>query len=174
MEIHPQNHYKYCPRCSAQGEFNSSVYSFSCKSCGFQFYLNSSAAVTAIIYNDKGELLTTRRGIEPAYGKLDLPGGFIDPGESAEEALLRELEEELDIKPVALEYYGSFPNEYLFAGTIVFTLDIVFKCIVNDFSSLKYRDDIISFEFIDPKKINLSEIPFKSVRNLIKHIQDEC
>lgn len=173
MDIHPQNHYKYCPRCSAEGQFNSEDFSFTCPGCGFQFFLNASAAVTALIYNSKGELLMTRRGVEPALGKLDLPGGFIDPNESAEEALMREVEEELDLVPEHIQYFASFPNEYLFSGTIVYTVDIVFKCKVNDFSNLKFRDDIVGLEFVHPSKINIDDLPFKSVRNLIKKIQNE-
>ena len=173
MDVHPQNHYKYCPRCSAKGHFNTDDYSFSCPECGFQFFLNASAAVTALIYNDKGELLMTRRGVEPEYGKLDLPGGFIDPQESAEEALMREVEEELDLIPDHIEYYASFPNEYLYSGTIVFTVDMVFMCKVSDFSTLKFRDDISGIEFIHPSKINIDDLPFQSVKNLIKRIQNE-
>ena len=173
MNIHPQNHYKYCPRCSASGNFNADNYSFKCPECGFEFYLNASAAVVAVIFNERGELLMTRRGVEPAIGKLDFPGGFIDPLESAEEAVMREVEEELDLVPDPIEYYASFPNEYLYSGTVVFTVDIVFKCTVSDFSNLKYRDDISGLEFIKPEAINIDDLPFQSARNLIKRIQNE-
>jgi NAD+ diphosphatase len=139
----------------------------------FSFFLNSSAAVTALIYNQKGELLFTHRGVEPSIGKLDLPGGFIDPGENAETAMMREIKEELDLTPDKIEYFASFPNEYHFSGTVVFTIDMVYKCSVSDFSTLTYRDDIIGLEFIKPEKVDFNEIPFKSVRNIIKAIRNE-
>jgi NAD+ diphosphatase len=170
MDNHPRFHYKYCPRCAHKGEFDSVKFAFTCLKCGFQFFLNSSAAVTAVIYNEKGELLMTRRGVEPAYGKLDFPGGFVDPNESAETAMLREIKEELDIVPHKIEYLGSFPNEYEYSGTIVFTTDMVFRCHVNDFSTLTFRDDIIGLEFIHPSKIDLNEVPFQSARNILKEI----
>lgn len=173
MNTHPENHYKYCPRCGKAGEFNSQHYAFKCHSCGFQFYLNSAAAVVALIFNEKGELLLSRRGVEPEIGKLDLPGGFVDPKESAETAMMREIKEELDIVPSKIEYFGSFPNEYLFSGTIVFTTDLVFKCTVDDFSTLTFRDDIIGLEFIHPSKVDVDEIPFQSVKNIIKVLQNE-
>lgn len=173
MDIHPKHHYQYCPRCGTKGQFNSDRFSFECLHCGFQFFLNSAAAVTALIFNAEGELLLTRRGLEPGKGMLDLPGGFIDPMESAEKAIMREVLEELDLVPDKIEYYGSFPNEYLFSGTTVFTLDLVFKCTVSDFKNLKYRDDIIGFEFWQLQKIDLNELPFQSVRNVIKRIQNE-
>lgn len=173
MNDHPAYHYKYCPRCTSAGVFNKNEFAFKCNSCGFHFFLNSAAAVTALISNPRGELLLTRRGVEPDYGKLDLPGGFVDPKESAEQSMLRELKEELDLEPVSISYYGSFPNEYLFSGTIVYTVDLVFRCEVTNFENLKYRDDIIGLEFIHPALINLDEIPFQSVKNIIKKIKNE-
>ncbi|MFA9391883.1 MAG: NUDIX domain-containing protein [Prolixibacteraceae bacterium] len=173
MQTHPKNHYQYCPRCSAKGNFSIEHFSFTCTKCNFQFFLNSAAAVTALIFNDSGELLLTKRGVEPEKGKLDLPGGFIDPKESAEQAMMREIEEELDLCPDKISYFGSFPNEYLFSGTIVYTTDFVFKCQVSDFSKLKFRDDIMGLQFIHPSKIDISALPFQSVKNIIKQIQYE-
>ena len=173
MDVHPENHFKYCPRCAAKGAFNVKNFSFKCHSCDFQFFLNSAAAVTALIFNEKDELLLTRRAVEPEFGKLDLPGGFVDPMESAEHALLREIKEELDLEPEQISFFGSFPNEYLFSGTSVFTVDLVFNCVVSDFSSLTCRDDIMGLEFIKPTEIDLKEIPFQSVKNILKRIQNE-
>jgi 8-oxo-dGTP diphosphatase len=42
-------------------------------------------------------LVVVRRGIEPGYGKLGLPGGFMEVGESWQEAMVRELREETSI-----------------------------------------------------------------------------
>jgi mutator protein MutT len=171
--LHPFNHYKYCPRCAAIGNFDAGKYAFKCEECAFEFYLNASAAVAALIVNQSGELLLVRRGVEPDKGMLDLPGGFVDPGESAEEAVMREIKEELDIEPDKIEYFGSFPNEYKFSGTLVYTVDLAYKCLVTDFSNLKYRDDIEGLEFIRHEKINIDEIAFKSIREIIKMFQNE-
>jgi mutator protein MutT len=172
LGVSPSFHYRFCPRCSAEGTFNSQNNSFKCSTCGFNFFLNSAAAVTALIFNQEKELLMTRRGIEPAIGKLDLPGGFVDPGESAENALFREIGEELDLVPDEISYYGSFPNQYQFSGTIVDTIDLVFKCRVTDFSKLKYRDDICGIEFVKLEEIDLDEVPFQSVKNIIRKLLD--
>ncbi|MGF7139456.1 NUDIX hydrolase [Roseimarinus sediminis] len=169
----PVNHYKYCPRCASRGDFDEENQAFKCHACGFHFFLNSSAAVTALIFNSRGELLMARRAIEPAYGQLDLPGGFIDPGENAEEALLREVKEELDLVPSEITYYGSFANEYLFSGTIVNTVDLVFKCKIDQNVQAKSQDDIMEVCFIHPSKLVIEELPFRSVRNIIKKIRNE-
>ncbi len=173
LVYHPRYHFLHCPHCAAKGGFCENNYSFKCPSCGFHFFLNSAAAVTALIFDNDGKLLMTKRALEPGLGKLDLPGGFIDPNENAETALLRELMEELNIVPKSMTYYGSFPNQYVFSGVTVFTIDLVFLCTITDFSKITPTDDITDFSFIDPLDIVIDEIPFKSVRNIITQIQYE-
>ena len=74
-----------------------------------------------------GRVLLVRRAREPAAGTLDLPGGFIDFGETAEVALVRELREELDLAIEVLDYLGSYPNVYPYAGVRYHTLDLCFR-----------------------------------------------
>lgn len=172
-QANPVHHFRYCPRCAAEGTFNLHDYSFKCPACGFYFFLNAAAAVTAVIFNDRGELLTVKRGVEPGRGMIDLPGGFVDPGESVEQALLREIKEELDLVPVSISYMGSFPNRYLFSGTTVFTVDCAFRCYVDDFSTLKHQDDVMDVSFARPQDIDLKAVPFVSVQQVIKKLIDE-
>jgi len=106
---------KYCPKCGSVNFKKECDRWLKCSDCGFHFFINSAAAVAALVVNDKGKLMLVTRGVEPNYGKLDLPGGFIDPGESAENAIKRELMEELGLKVKTLKYIGSAPNEYIFS-----------------------------------------------------------
>ena len=88
----------------------------------FHFFINSSAAVAALIVDENRRLMLVTRGIEPNYGKLDLPGGFIDPGESAEHAVERELFEELGLKVKKMEYMAEYVM--LFIMTILFQIKL--------------------------------------------------
>lgn len=91
---HPLSQFLYCPQCgSAHFEINDEK-SKKCAQCGFVYYFNSAAATVAFILNEKEELLVCRRAKEPAKGTLDLPGGFIDMHETAEEGVAREVKEE--------------------------------------------------------------------------------
>lgn len=166
----PQNIIQFCPKCGDKRFPLINEKSFKCKACGFHFFINSAAAVAALIFNDKDELLFTKRAIEPNRGKLDLPGGFVDPDESAEEALTRELEEELSIKTVSIKYFDSFPNEYLFSGMTVYTLDLAFIVNVFSLSGLKPKDDISGIKFIKPELVDFNELPAKSMQYFIKKI----
>ncbi|MEI6749716.1 MAG: NUDIX domain-containing protein [Bacteroidales bacterium] len=165
---YPENVFRFCPRCGSSEFKPDSTKSFKCPKCGFHYFINPVAAVTAMIFDTDGLLLLTRRRHAPAEGMLDLPGGFIDKGEKAEEALLREIKEELNLHINHSDFYGTFPNEYVFENIVYFTLDIVFICKVSDFSKLEPADDVVSCEFISPEKINLNEIGLDSVKNIIR------
>ena len=92
--MHVLEKFRYCPVCGSSSFEEQDEKSKRCKRCGFEYYLNPSAAVAAFVLNSKGQLLTLRRSKAPAKGTLDLPGGFADIGETIDEALMREVKEE--------------------------------------------------------------------------------
>ncbi len=167
---HPVNVLKFCPRCGSAHFPATGSRSFKCSDCSFNYYANSSAAVAVLLFNEKGELLFTRRAIEPHLGKLDLPGGFIDPLETAEQAAVREIQEELGIEIHSLKYFCSFPNEYVFSGFSVYTLDLAFLAKTESLHDMTAMDDISSFEFYNPHDIDLEELPSISMKNIIKEL----
>ena len=168
QSTHPLNVLKFCPKCGSSSLISHKDLSLKCKDCGFHFYVNSAAAVAALVVNGEGELMLTTRAVEPGYGKLDLPGGFIDPGESAEEAVKRELWEELGMKVKTMEYIISAPNEYIFSGISVFTLDMAFRVIPETVSGLKAQDDILAFRFYAENEIDFSQIPAPSINYFVQ------
>lgn len=167
QSTHPFNVFRYCPKCSSFRIGVSGERSLLCPDCGFQYFINSVAAVAALVSDEKGSLLLTTRGVEPHMGKLDLPGGFIDPGESAEQAVVRELNEELGLRVKSLGYIGSSTNEYVYAGLSVFTLDLAFRVIPESVDNLTPMDDIRDFRFYDWDEIDFNQIPAPSIRNFV-------
>ncbi|MEN9532290.1 MAG: hypothetical protein RIQ83_1514 [Pseudomonadota bacterium] len=102
----------FCPRCGIKSLQKCSEKEFVC-GCGFHYFQNvASAVMVALCWQD--EVLVAVRGRAPGKGLLDLPGGFVDPGESLEEVLVRELKEELglDLGREVPRYVGSFANVY--------------------------------------------------------------
>lgn len=166
-QYYPENVFKFCPRCGSAKFIPASNNEMHCSTCGFRHFVNPAAAVAALITDKNGQLLLTRRRNAPAAGMLDLPGGFVDKFETAEDAIMREVNEELHLHIDDTHFFGSFPNEYLFGGVVYFTLDIVFVCTVNNLNTLLPADDVSSCEFIAPDKINLNEIGLDSVKNII-------
>jgi NAD+ diphosphatase len=167
---HPIHIFKFCPRCGSANFLVSGERSLVCGDCEFHYYINSAAAVACLIFNNEGKLLVTRRAVEPYKGMLDLPGGFIDPLESAEQAVVRELREELGVKVKSMRYLTSRGNEYYFSGITVFTTDLAFRVEVDSLDNLSANDDISSFEWVWPVEVDDSEIPASSIRYFVKEI----
>jgi 8-oxo-dGTP diphosphatase len=82
------------------------------------------ATVAAIITNEEGKILLTRRNIEPFKGQWCLPGGHIDENEKALDAVIREAKEEtgLDFEAEFFAYADEIIPEYNWhAVVIIFT-----------------------------------------------------
>ncbi len=62
---------------------------------------------SALVHDDSGRLLMVLRGREPARGTWSLPGGKCEPGESAREAVVREVAEETGLEVAPLYVVGS-------------------------------------------------------------------
>lgn len=167
-EQHPREVFRHCPRCGAAGFEPQRDNSFRCGPCGFVFYFNAAPAVAALIAHDDGRLLLARRGSEPKKGMLDLPGGFVNPLEIAEDAVLREVREELGIELAEIAYFASCPNTYPWGGLLYTTLDLAFLCHAESFETLKAGDDVSDFVFMQPADIDLQEIAFNSARYFIE------
>ncbi|MDR3329556.1 MAG: NUDIX domain-containing protein [Prevotellaceae bacterium] len=170
-DFFPSQVFRYCPYCGSDSFAWDGVKSHRCSRCGRKLYTNAAAATIAVIGNPQGELLMTRRGREPSQGMLDLPGGFVDTGETAEHGVMREVKEELNVEVSSLQFLGTFTNQYLYGGTVYFTLDLAFACAVRDLAPLRPADDVSSFVFLALHDIKLEEIAFRSVREVVEGLQ---
>ena len=91
--------------------------------------LQPNLTVDAIVLDRKGRLLLVERGRDPYKGRFALPGGFVEYGETVENAIVRELEEETGIKATVIELFGVYsapdrdPRGH--TVTLVFRLKIV-------------------------------------------------
>ncbi len=163
----PLKIFKYCPQCGNSGFAPDSEKSLKCSSCGFGYFINMNAAVAAVIRNANNEVLFTVRKHNPAAGMLDLPGGFVDLGETAEDAIVREVYEELNLKINKMEFVGTFINTYLYGEIEYQTLDLVFNCSVESFDKLRVADDVSGYVFRDPASVRHEEIGLESIRNIV-------
>jgi len=169
MEDWQERVFKYCPKCGAAELRIAGGKLLRCGPCGFELYLNSAAAVAAVIEDDRGRVLITVRGKEPGKGKWDLPGGFVDPGESAEEALRREVREEVGLDVTAMRYLGSYPNTYDYVGVRYATTDLGFVCQVRDISKAgPHEKDIEAVLFKDPEELDPGRFAFGSLAQLVR------
>lgn len=88
---------RYCPRCGAElverylesEQHRRKV----CPACEFIFYLNPKVVAGAVPRQDS-RIWLVRRNVEPSLGRWTFPGGYVDLGESVQEAAIRETHEE--------------------------------------------------------------------------------
>lgn len=85
----------HCSYCGSRFPTDASWPRY-CHSCDNTSYLNPIPVVVVLLPAGDG-IIVIRRGIEPAKGTLTLPGGYMDTGESWQEAGARELLEETGI-----------------------------------------------------------------------------
>jgi NAD+ diphosphatase len=111
---------KYCGRCGEPLKHSEKERMLACPACGLTVYPRISPVVIVGIYRGD-ELLLTRYAGRP-YKGYALVAGFVEIGESVEEAVLREIKEEVGLDVKSLRYYKSQPwgfSESLIMGFFV-------------------------------------------------------
>lgn len=97
-----------------------------CDNCGYVHYLNPIPGVGIIIEtpanDDQNGIVLIQRGHPPHKDLWSLPSGFVEADESAEEAAIREAEEETGLKVEVIEMMGvnSFPEGPPVSGIMIF------------------------------------------------------
>jgi len=156
---------KYCPNCKAKIKLSNRL--IDCTKCGFRFYLNPVPTNGLIVQNEKGEILLVRRKHKPKKGFWDVPGGFVDFGETLEESIIREIKEELGVKVKDLCYLTSTPDRYLYKAINYQTICFFFTGKVNS-KVLKAKDDITEIKFFPQNNIPYGRIAFSGGKKAIK------
>ncbi|MBR0259381.1 MAG: NUDIX domain-containing protein [Prevotella sp.] len=165
---HPLEIFKYCPVCGSEHFEVHNFKSKKCRDCGFTYYANPCSATAAFIVNDRDEMLVVRRAKEPAKGTLDLPGGFVDMGETVEEGMIREIKEETGLDVTNIEYLFSSPNVYVYSGMGVHTLDMDYLARVHgSVPAIKAADDAAEALWIPIAQVNPAEFGLTSIRNAV-------
>ena len=160
--------FTHCPACGSEKFIQNNIKSKRCENCSFVYYVNPSAAVAAFIVNASGELLVCKRGKEPEKGTWDLPGGFVDEKESAEDAIAREISEELNAKVTGATYLFSLPNEYEYNKMTVPTLDMLFECSLENTTNLQPSDDVEDCFFVPLIDVNPEKFGLKSIKKAVE------
>lgn len=162
--MHPSRKFRYCPACAAPFPEGHAGRPLRCGSCGFNYYFNTTCATAALIVRADGQALFIRRAREPAMDKLALPGGFIDEGETAEEAVRREFVEEVGFAPEGIEFLCSQPNLYFYKEVTYPVLDFFFVARASGREVAQALDGVASVHWLDPLAIDPEEIAFPSLR----------
>jgi NAD+ diphosphatase len=161
---------RFCPRCGSK-DFVLKKNHRHCQKCGLEYFFNAKAAALAIIFNSKGQLLLGVRAKEPAKGMLSFPGGFVEPDETLEQALAREVAEETNLRVETAAFFKSFPNKYEYSGVVWDVLDLYFFVKVKNFEKMKVDDESAELLFVDLKKIKSSDLAFYSTKKIFNELK---
>ncbi|MBT02156.1 NUDIX hydrolase [bacterium] len=147
---------KYCSICGNKNTFSfiEGRNRYHCEKCLTIHYQNPKPTAT-IICLKKNKILLARRAFEPAIGEWGLPGGFMELGETLEEAARRELKEETNLDGEVIGMIGTCSHYGTIFGDI---LSIAVEMKVSNFSKIKAGDDAQDLSFFEFE--NLPMIPF--------------
>lgn len=98
-----------CPHCAQPFE-----QPLVCDRCDWRWYANPKPAAGTVVERlspaGEPEVLLLRRAVEPGLGAWDLPAGYLEPGESMEEAACRETAEEAGFEVQLVELIGIYTS----------------------------------------------------------------
>ncbi|MDX3101260.1 NAD(+) diphosphatase [Nonomuraea angiospora] len=100
--------HEYCPRCGTRTEVKGGGHIRVCPQDGSQHFPRVDPAVIMLV-RDEDDRCLLARGPQWPEGRLSILAGFVEPGESLEHAVAREVAEEVGVTVVRPRYLGSQP-----------------------------------------------------------------
>ncbi len=161
--------YKYCPVCATplkNGEIEGRERKY-CPNCDFIDYKNPLPVALAVAVKDR-KFLLIKRGIPPKKGMWGAPSGFIESGETSEEACLRELKEETGVSGEIVRLVGVVRRE----DKEVYGDMLIVKYLVKvNRGKLVPGDEVEDVRFFDIAE--LPEYYLNIFKDVIEEIQNE-
>jgi ADP-ribose pyrophosphatase YjhB (NUDIX family) len=150
---------RFCPRCGQPADVDYPR-SISCPHCGYGAYYNPKPVAAAIPVTAAGEIVLLKRGFDPGKDLWTFPGGFVDLGESVEEAARREVREEIEVDVELTDVVGVYSRS---DDRVVL---IVFAAKIQD--EPKTTPEALQVEAFAPDEIPWQELAFWSTTNALR------
>lgn len=156
----------HCGRCGARlAPFEREPSHGQCPACG-NLEFNNPIPVAGILIVRDGKVLLTRRAIEPRAGYWAFPGGFVERGETIEEAARRETREEVSLEPRITGIVGS-PSSMVEEGHLV----IAFRGEADD--EPVPGSEVAEVGWFAPERIPWEEIAFETTTQALRALLAE-
>src|SRR4051795_2775250 len=127
--------HRFCPRCGGRLVVGGGGYVLRCESCGREQFPRTDPAVIMLVV-DGDRALLGRQSSWPE-GRYSTLAGFVDPGESLEDAVAREVMEEAGIEVTDVTYFGNQPWPFPSSLMVAFFARAVSKDIDVDDDELE-------------------------------------
>ncbi len=131
-------HHQYCGHCATAMEQSPTERTKRCPSCGLRNYPKLSPAVIMLVY--RGEEVLLARSPRFRKGMYSVLAGFVEPGESLEETVAREVMEEVGITVKNIRYFGSQPWPFPDSLMLGFTAEYASGDIVMEPGEIEAAD----------------------------------
>lgn len=160
--------FRHCPACGKPRSGPIGGSPLVCAECGFTYYFASASATAVFVRRTDGRMLFVRRARDPGKGLLAPPGGFIDVGERVEDALRREIREEVGLEIADPVFLASFPNTYPYRGLDYPVLDLFFVANALHPESAQALDDVEALCWRGLSEVAEDELAFPSMKAALR------
>ena len=159
-----KNKFEFCPicRCELCKVQVDGKKRLVCQKCGWIRYENPLPVAVCVVKDGKDRILIAKRNLKPGINKWALPGGFIESGESSEDACLRELQEETGLKGKIERLIGVYAQKSKYYGSLL---------VIGYEVSVPKNTLLLNYELKEARfsaKEDLPDITFLSHRKMIE------
>jgi NAD+ diphosphatase len=150
----------FCPRCGAPTKMMDAGYRRLCGTCKAEHFPRVDPVV--IMLATHGEACLVGRGKQFPPGMFSALAGFVEPGETIEEAVRRELMEEASVKVGEVTYYATQPWPFpssLMIGCFAQAADRDVKADENELAEVRWLERCVARELIAGKQLDGLRVP---------------
>jgi mutator protein MutT len=156
--------WRHCPVCATTVEPEDGR--FECPECGFVTFAHSMPTASAVVGDDEGRVLLSRRAHDPFAGKWDLPGGFLEEGEHPLDCVMRELREEAGIGLADPKLLGIWIDRYEYKRRLVATLNLYYSARIGE-GTPEPADDVTELRWFAPAEVPVAELAFGHITEVL-------
>ena len=161
---------RFCPQCGSadlshrhpEGDTHSRL---SCTGCGYIHYENPKVIAGCIIERE-GQYLLCQRAIPPRVGTWTLPAGFMENGETTEQAALREVWEETGVRAEILSPYS------IFSVPRISEVYIIFRASALQITG-QHGPETLAYRFFAAEEIPWDAIYYPAIRQILERYIEE-
>lgn len=162
--------FRFCSDCGSELPEPDPDGGVSC-ACGRRWYRNPAPTAGCVIVKD-GMALITQRANDPEKGRFDIPGGFLEEGETPVAGVKRELREELgvEVDVTDADYIQASPHRYGDDGTWTLALGFRARLTSGDPSP---ADDVESFRWVEDDDLEDIDFAWDHDRELVRRVLND-